>query len=186
MNITNETGFKKVLKNITKEADALADSIHSAGMFALRQVNLHGNYHFAGQLVDAMGKKHDKKRVIAWLTFFGKLSNTKEGLVFRKRKDIVPETVEAWLDRADKTPYWEHTIQEEAPFTVDYLSMLLSILHKHKMASILESEGKPVKESHKGIIAEVEALVLKHKSEVKDKVLSNLLSTAVQEETVPA
>ena len=186
MNITTETGFKKVLKTITKEADSMADDIHNAGMYALHQVNIHGNWHFSNQLILAMGRKHDKKRVIAWLTFFGKLSNTKDkGLVFRKRKDIVPETVEAWLKRADESPYWEHTPQEEAPFTVDYLSMLLSILHKHKMAITLESEGKPVKESHKGVIAEIEAIVLKHKSEVKEKVLSSLM-TSVQEETAAA
>ena len=181
--IIDELGFRVLLTTITKEADEMANNIHAAGMYALKQVNCDGNYNFASLLIDALGKKHDKKRVIAWLTFYGKLSNTKDkGLVYRKRKDIVSENVEAWLTRADKTPYWEHTPQEEGSFSVDYLSMLISIFNKHNRAEELKGTGKAVKETHIGVLEEIKAIIKRHQNEINENVYSRIVSPILEDE----
>jgi hypothetical protein len=177
--ITNESGFLKALTIISKDADKMADDIHSAGLFALQQVNEHGNFQFAVSLINAIGKKHDKARVIRWLVFFGKLANTKDGITYRKRKDIRPENLEAWMEKAGETPYWELTPQVEAPYTVDFLTGLISLYNRHRQAVQLEGAGKEVKESHVSILPEIMAILTNHRSEIKKDVFDNLFITNV-------
>ena len=127
-NIQNEKGFNAALAAIKKSGEALAQYIHNAGLFALAQVNEHGNDGFAVRLLEAMGKKHDAKRVEKWLCHYGKLGMKAGVLVYRARRDINPETLDAVLNEAANTPYWELTEQEHHVFKFNGLSMLQSIV----------------------------------------------------------
>lgn len=158
--VTNDKEFNKVLGGITIASDFLASQIHIAGLYALRHANIHSDVSKAVQLIDAMGKKHDKKRVQQWLVHFGKIAVQKGLIVFRKRKDINPENVEAWLFRASELPYWELNKQAEVKYTFDYLTMIKSIIETHdKKAVTLASEGKTVNEVNVGLLDGLKALI---------------------------
>lgn len=157
----NEKTFNAALKTITGTGEKLASSIHDAGCFAIAQANEHGNIGFAVRLRDAMGKKHDAQRVVTWLCHFGKIGVKDGMLVYRKRKDIQPENMDAWLVKAEATPYWEFTKQKQLIEKIDYLAMLKSISTKHKNAQIKLDEGGQVVESNVGVLIEVEKLLAK-------------------------
>ena len=123
----NEKQFNAALATIKKSAEVLAQSIHEAGMFAIAQVNEHGNWYFGNRLIEAMGRKHDAQRVVTWLTHFGKFGVKGGKLCYRQRKDIKLENLDAWLEKAEARPYWELTAQKLLVQNVNYLSMLASI-----------------------------------------------------------
>lgn len=150
--IKNDKEFGKRLTKISKQSDLLADDIHIAGLYALSQVNIHGQPSSAVRLIEAMGKKHDKVRVMKWLIHFGKLTVKDKVLVYKKRKDINPETVDAWAAKADAMPYWELTAQQEMTVTYDYYKMIESVLNKRKGIPELTSKGKQVDEVNEGLL----------------------------------
>jgi hypothetical protein len=157
----NDKGFNGALVAIKKSSDGLAQLIHDAGIFAIAQVNEHGNDGFAVRLVEAMGKKHDAQRVVNWLVRFGKLGVKKGAIVYRNRKDITPETLPVWIERAEATPYWDLTPQKQLVEHVDYLGMVASIINKHKAVIKKQEEGKEVEEKNVSILPELEALYAK-------------------------
>lgn len=166
----NEKQFNATIKAIKTNSDTLAQAIHTAGLFAIAQANEHGNVGFGVRLIEAMGKKHDSQRVCTWLCRFGKFGVSKGVLVYRKRKDIDGTNLESWLAKAEATPYWELTPQKALVEKVDYLSMLHSIINKHKAMEKKQAEGKEVVENNVGILAEVEKLLAKFSpSEVKQE-----------------
>ena len=160
--IENEKSFNGILKAIAKSGEALAVYIHEAGLFALVQVNEHGNDGFAVRLIEAMGKKHDAKRVEKWLCHFGKLGMKADKLVYRARRDINPETIDAVLRDANDTPYWELTEQEHHAFKFNGLSMLESIVRRYNTAQEKANAGEEVVIEHDDVLAEVQAVIKKH------------------------
>jgi hypothetical protein len=161
MTTINEKQFNVTIKNIKKNADDLAQSIHEAGVFAISQANIHGNDGFAQRLMEAMGKKHDAQRVATWLMKFGKLGIKNGVMVYRKRKDIEPENAQSFIDAAEATPYWELTPQPQLKMTVDYLSLLHGIVKRHETAEANRKEGKEVTELHTDVLAQVCELLKK-------------------------
>lgn len=161
----NEKTFNVTLKAINANGEKLADAIHNAGLFAISQANEHGNTGFGVRLMDAIGKKLDAKRVEKWLCTFGKFGIKEGVLIYRKRKDIGPENLEAVLQKADQTPYWELSKQEHHKFSVNYLSELLGMLKKHEKAEKLRTEGKEASEDNVAILDEVKALIAKYQQQ---------------------
>jgi len=159
MKTQNEKMFNSTIKAIKTLSENLADDIHDAGLFALTQVNEHGNDGFCVRLVEAMGKKHDAQRVVNWLVRFGKVGVKDGHIIYKNRKDITPETLPAWIEKAEATPYWELTPQKKLIERVDYLASLAAIIHKHKAMEKKAAEGAQVEELNVGVIKEVEALI---------------------------
>ena len=139
----NDKQFTSTLKIIKDGSDKLADSIHSAGVFAIAQANLHGNDGFAVRLVEAMGQKHDAKRVVIWLTKYGKLGVKHGVIASRKRKDITPENAQSFIDKAEETPYWILTTQAQLKMTIDYLALLQGLVKRHGTAEEKRKECFP-------------------------------------------
>ncbi|UOF80661.1 hypothetical protein [Caudoviricetes sp.] len=158
MSTMTEKSFNVSLKIIRNMGDKFAQSVHEAGMFALQQANLHNNNGFAVRLMEAVGKKHDAKRLEKWLCHFGKLGIKQGILVYRNRKDIVAETVDATLAAAEATPYWELTQQEHHKMTFDTLAALKSLIARHDTVQKAGVEGKPVEIKHEAEFAAVKAL----------------------------
>jgi hypothetical protein len=162
MKMLNDKGFNGVLRAIKNTSDKLAENIHAAGLFAIAQANEHGNIGFATRLIDAMGKKHDAQRVVTWLCAHGKIGVSKGLIVFRKRKDVLPENLDAWLEKADASPYWVYTAQKKLVENFDYLAMLQSIIHKHdKVIPEKIAAGFEVNETNIAALVEVRKLVEK-------------------------
>jgi hypothetical protein len=162
--IQNEKGFNSTLVAIKKSGEALAQYIHNAGMFALEQVNTHGNDGFAVRLLEAMGKKHDAARVEKWLCHYGKLGMKAGKLVYRARRDINAETIEAMLTEAEATPYWELTEQTHHVFKFNGLSMLQAIVNRLTTAKEKAAAGVEVEIISPEVVEEVSALLAKHKA----------------------
>jgi hypothetical protein len=165
--------FNKAIESIKNNAEKLAATIHEAGMFAIAQANEHGNTGFGVRLIEALGKKHNAKSVAKWLQTFGKFGVKKGELVYKARKDINATNLEAWLVKANATPYWELTPDTITIVKYDYLTMLKGIVAKHKKASELESEGKTVVENNVAVIAEVEALLAKFQAKPELPAVAN-------------
>lgn len=151
--ITNDKQFKTALGRIVKNSNLLADDIHIAGIYALKQVNIHGQVAAGIALIEAMGKKHDKARVQKWMIHFGKFGVKDGMMVYRKRKDINPENVEAWIEKATALPYWELTKQAEIEVTLDYYQLIKGIFNKAKNVPEMEKDGKKVTELNEGLLA---------------------------------
>ncbi len=156
---TTEKSFNATLKAIGTGGEKLASLIHSAGLFALAQVNEHGNTGFGERLLEAMGKKHDAKRVEKWLCHFGKFGMKSGALVYRARRDILPENLDAWAEKAEATPYWELTEQEHHKFSFDAISMLQGILNRHAKAKEKEAAGDEVSIANESALADVTAIL---------------------------
>lgn len=151
--VKNDKQFKAALGRIVKNSNLLADDIHVAGIYALKQANEHGQTSAGLSLMEAMGKKHDKARVQKWLIHFGKFG-IKDGLmVYRKRKDINPENLEAWIEKANALPYWELTKQATAEVTLDYYQLIKGIFNKQKNVPEMVKDGKTVTEINEGLLA---------------------------------
>lgn len=157
-----EKGFNATIKVITTGGDKLATMIHSAGLFALAQVNEHGNSGFGVRLIEAMGKKHDVKRVEKWLCHFGKFGIKAGVLIYRARRNILPENIDAWAEKANATPYWELTEQEHHKFSFDTLAMLQSILNRHTKALEKKGAGEEVSIANEAALADVTAILNKY------------------------
>lgn len=162
MSIVTEKSFNSALTIIKKSGESLAQAIHEAGCFAINQANIHGNIGFGVRLMEAIGRKHDAKRVEKWLCTFGKFGMKAGELVYRKRKDIHEENYAAALEKANSTPYWELTQQEHCVFTVDYLAGIKSLVAKHDKAESLRGEGKEADEKNVAILDEVKAILARY------------------------
>lgn len=162
-NMMNEKGFNSALKVISTTGDKFAQAVHEAGLFAIAQVNEHGNSGFGVRLLEAVGKKHDRQRIANWLMKFGKFGIKNGVLVYRSRKDITPANLEATLEQADALPYWELTPEKKLVETINYLSLLKAAVMKHKAAEAKIAEGKQVDELHLEVFADLEKLLDKYK-----------------------
>jgi hypothetical protein len=176
--IQNEVSFNKALKAINKSGEALAEYIHAAGLFALLQVNQHNNNGFAVRLLEAMGKKHDAKRVEKWLCHFGKLGMKGGLLVYRARRDITPETLDKFQAEAAQTPYWELTEQEHHAFKFNCLGMLESILSRSDTAKAKAAAGEEVEIVGPDLVAEVTAIINRHKAAAAAQVQATVAGKA--------
>ena len=160
----NEKGFNATLVAIKKQSEGLAQAIHDAGMFAVQQVNEHGNIGFGVRLIEAMGKKHDAQRVVNWLVHYGKFGVKKGEIVFKARKDITPATIDAFITKANENPYWVHTPQKKLVERINYLTLLESMVNKHKAAQKKIEGGEQVEELNAGLLPEIEAIIAKMKA----------------------
>lgn len=152
----NNQEYKQLINNITNNAEALAQDIHSAGMAALKQANEFNNMAWGIDLVKAVGNKHAGKRVQAWLVMFGKF-RMKDGEMVSAAKKSLPDN---WEATANEMPYWEaFTEPDVKPVELDYLKMIKAIIAKQGK---LEQEGKEytevnvaVKEKLQSILTEI-------------------------------
>lgn len=157
-----QKAFNSSLATIKASGEKLAAAVHAAGLIALQQANEHGNDGFGVRLMEALGKKHDAKRVEKWLCHFGKFGMKAGKLVYRARRDIAPENLDAWAKKADECPYWELTVQEHHKFVFDGIGMLSAIVNRHAKAKEHEAAGDAVEIRNEGILAEVQGIINKY------------------------
>lgn len=154
-----EAGYNKALDDIRVAGKQLSDNIHLAGLYALLQANLHGNIGFGTRLLEAIGARHDCQRVANWLVAFGKFGIKDKALVYRNRKDIKPESIDAFFEKAANCPYWQLTPPKALKETYDYLTMLKSIIAKHDKKGEQEQKGKTISEVNTHVLDEVKSLL---------------------------
>lgn len=160
LNIT-EKSYNQNLKVIAVTGERFAQAVHEAGLFALHQVNIHGNSTFATRLMEAVGRKHDAKRIEKWLCYFGKLGMNKQALVYKARKDITPENVDAKLKEAETIPYWELTVQEHHKEVADIITLLQQIPKRIIKLQQKEAAGAEVEIRNLSALNDVNSLIEK-------------------------
>ncbi len=157
----NEAQFNTSLTIIKEQGEKFAAAIHESGLFALAQVNEHGNSGFAVRLLEAIGTKHAAKRVQHWLITFGKLQVKEGKLSYLKRQDITETNLDVMLEKADKTPYWELKAEADVKTSLDFVALLHSIIRKAEKAEQAKVEGKEVEFKNEAALAEIKALYAK-------------------------
>ena len=159
-NIT-EKSYNQNLNIIKVTGEKFAQSVHEAGLFALYQVNIHGNATFATRLMEAVGRKHDAKRIEKWLCYFGKLGMKKNVLIYKARKDITPENVDAKLKEAEEIPFWDLTVQEHHKEVADIITLLQHIPKRIAALQQKEIAGADVEIRNLSALNEVNSLIEK-------------------------
>ena len=157
----NEKQFNTALKAIKANSETLAQSIHEAGIFSLVQVNTHGNWDFGKRLIEAMGKAHRAESVKQWLRFYGKFG-VKDGiLVYRKRTDIKPENLDAWIAKAEACPFWEFAPEQKTKESIDLITRLESIVKFLDAIPTKEAKGIHVTVHNIGVLDDIKATLAK-------------------------
>lgn len=182
--LMEEKGFKATCKRIAGVTEKLAEDIHSAGLFALHQVNVHGNTNFVTALIEAMGRKHRAEAVKTWLMHFGRVQFKKGEVKVRNRKDLTAENAEAWLEKANATPFWELTPEPVAKLHKDYLTAIKALIHFHtETVKEKVAAGIQVTEENTGIVAQLEKIVAAHKpANEADKEIVSIPAKAIVHE----
>jgi hypothetical protein len=159
-NIT-EKSYNQNLKVIEATGEKFAQAVHLAGLFALYQVNIHGNATFATRLMEKVGRKHDAKRIEKWLCHFGKLGMKNGLLIYKARKDINPENVDAILKEAQDIPFWDLTVQEHHKEVADIITLLQQIPKRIAKLQQKEEQGAEVEIRNLSALNDVNSLIEK-------------------------
>lgn len=147
----------KAIKAMGAKADTL---IHESAMFALEQVNKHGNSNFVNQLTSALSASMRKEALVVWFLDFGMVKrNSKDNtLEYAGKKELkIDGEVISGLDilpYADEHPFYSYT-KEIAPASVyDVQKAILSIVRR---ASKFNKDGKTVE--HAELLAKLGELI---------------------------
>lgn len=132
----NAAQFKKSLANLKKGQKRFTD-IHEAALFALFQINTHGQTTPANQLVAVLHKGDRVDALKTWFHDFGKCKELKDGTIeyVHKRKifiegeEATPEEAQA---AAESMPYFEYTKEIKPVSSYDVMKGVKSILSRAK------------------------------------------------------
>jgi hypothetical protein len=150
--LTTKT-FDSTLVKINKHSDDLAEMIHDAGLYVIDQANTHRNIDPALRFVEALGRKHDKQRVVTWLTRFSILRIKKGSLI--AGKNVVAKT--EWLEEANSLPYWELTPQPTLKGKLDILASLKGVLNRYESAK--SDSSKEWKFYNEDLLKDIQAMI---------------------------
>jgi len=159
--IVAEKKFNKqlsIIKRIGKTGDEL---IHSAGLYAMEQVNLHGNKTPANQLLSVLGKNVRKEALITWFIDYGKVQRNNENntLEYVKGKELkfsfetnrpsptgTIVTPEEALLFAEEMPFYDYTKEKKVSSIYDVNAAILQLFRNAKAAPL---KGKRVEHGEK-------------------------------------
>ena len=150
--------FKKNL-GLIKKGEARFNRIHESAVFALAQINQHGQTTPANQLLGVMHKADRIEALKTWFRDFGKVNTQKDGtLKYVDAKKILwegqPIPVMEAVEIASSMPYFEYTKEIKPASSYDVMKGLKSILTR---AKAMEQHGGTIE--HKEMLAKIVALI---------------------------
>src|SRR5574340_207625 len=142
----NATQFKKSLANLKKGQKRFAD-IHEAALFALFQLNTHGQTTPANQLIAVLHKGDRVEALKTWFHDFGKCKELKDGTIeyvhkreiFLDGEEATPEEAQAV---AESTPYFEYTKETKPASSYDVMKGIKAVLAQTNARSGKDLTGK--------------------------------------------
>jgi len=146
----NNAEFTKKVSTIKRHSEGLANDIHSCAMYALEQVNVHGNTDPCNRLVSALHHSQRKQALVAWFEDISKgVLQEDKTFKYSKGKKIVilvkGEKVEYSDNDAiifgDNNPYFDYTHEQKPPTSFDVLKAVEAMLKKIERYT---TEGKQV------------------------------------------
>lgn len=151
--------FDKNIKAIKATGAKMDELIHTCAVFAVEQLNLHGNNGAANRLLGALNKSSRKEALYTWFNDFSLSKRDKDQtLSYRKDKklsmdgeDITPQQA---IDFADATPFYDYTKEITPASSYDVVKGIKAILSRAKK---MTKEGKTVE--HAELLAKLEAFV---------------------------
>lgn len=151
--------FDKTLKTIQQMGGKMDDMLHECAMFALQQINQHGNNGPVNRLLGAINKSTRKEALYVWFNDFGLCKRNKDNtLDYRAGKKLYNEgdliTVDEALILADETPFYSYTKEIAPASSYDVMQGIKSIL---KRAKKMETEGKTIE--HKELLDQLKAFI---------------------------
>lgn len=154
----NAAQFKKSLANLKKGQKRFAD-IHEAALFALFQINNHGQTTPANQLVAVLHKGDRVEALKTWFHDFGKCKELKDGTIeyvhkreiFIDGEETTPEEAQA---AAEAMPYYEYTKETKPASSYDVMKGIKSILSRAKAM-----QGKGLSVEHSELLETLASLV---------------------------
>lgn len=128
--IMKQSVLTRKIKNINDSSAKLLQDVHSVGLNAIYYAAQYGDVTIAQKLLAACHKGVRRESLIEWLVSFGLFARTEdEGgnttVKYHKRKEY---DLEAALELADETPFWELFKEQKPKNEVDVFLMLKTML----------------------------------------------------------
>jgi len=151
--------FDKSLKTIKKSGKKLDAMLHECALFALEQINKHGNNGPVNRLLGAINKSTRKEALYVWFNDFGLTKRNKDNTMeYRGTKKLYNDgeviTTEQALILADESPFYSYTKEIAPASSYDVMQGIKSIL---KRAKKMETEGKTIE--HKELLEQLKAFI---------------------------
>lgn len=152
--------FDKSIKAIKTNGAKLDATIHACAVFAVEQLNIHGNNGAANRLLGALNKSSRKEALFTWFNDFAmcKRNHKDNTLEYSKNKKLSHEGIDIEpahaVDLADATPFYDYTKEITPASSYDVVKGIKAILSRAKKMS---KEGKTVE--HSELLAKLEAFV---------------------------
>lgn len=144
--------FDKAIVQIKTNGAKLDAMLHECAMFALEQINAHGNNGPVNKLLGAINKSTRKEALYTWFNDFGLCKKNKDNTLSyskdKKLKDkegVIITANDAML-LADETPFYNYTKEITPASSYDVDKAIASIL---KRAASFAKEGKVVQHQEK-------------------------------------
>jgi len=163
MNIITDAVFKNNVNLIKTQGAKIDNALHEGGLYAINQVNLHGNTNAINKLLGAMNKSGRKEAFITWLRDHAMIRMNKlnqaeyvkgrkiYGLDTKAFEGEVAEINEKALNKANAIPFWNYTKESKPMSSFDVLSRLESL---YKSATSFEGVVE-----HKELISNIAMLI---------------------------
>lgn len=163
MNIITLKEANKNIETIKTTGAKREALIHITALFAIHQVNNHGNLTALNKLVSVMRASDRKEAFKTWVTDHAKVVFKKNGLfAYSKNRKLydtskfpakVECTIDESLELANSVPFWDYTKESVPASKTDVIARVQSLVSKlKKFSGTVE---------HKEYIADLEALLVK-------------------------
>lgn len=137
--------FDKTLKTIQATGAKMDTMLHECAMFALEQINKHGNNGPVNRLLGAINKSTRKEALYVWFNDFGKCKRNKDNTLDYKDKSLYLDgdkaDIEAVMIAADETPFYSYTKEIAPASSYDVMKGIKTIL---KRAEKMKVDGKTI------------------------------------------
>jgi len=152
--------FDKNVKAIKTNGAKLDTLIHESAVFAVEQLNLHGNNGAANRLLSALNKSSRKEALYVWFNDFAlcKRNHKDNTLEYAKNKKLFNDGVECTGEDAvllaDASPFYDYTKEIAPASSYDVMKGIKAILNRAKK---MYADGKTVE--HEEMLATLKALI---------------------------
>ena len=152
--------FDKNIKAIKSTGGKLDALIHESAVFAVEQLNLHGNNGAANRLMSALNKSSRKEALYVWFNDFAlcKRNHKDNTLEYAKNKKLIldgqPIAAEDMILVADATPFYDYTKEIAPASSYDVMKGIKAILNRAKK---MHADGKTVE--HEEMLATLKTLI---------------------------
>jgi len=142
--------FDVAVALVKSTGEKMDGMLHECALFAITQLNEHGNNGAANRLLGALNKSTRKEALYVWFNAFGmcKRNNKDNTLDYSSKKklsyDGSPITAQETLILADENPFFDYTKEPKPALSYDVQQAIKSILSR---VNAMQNKGKVIEHS---------------------------------------